>query len=225
MLGVVIPALDEAALLPALLARLCALPEIDVVVADGGSRDGTRELAAAAGARVVLAPGSRGRSLAAGAAAARGEALAFVHADTRPPEGFERRIAGALADPRVVGGAFSLRIAAPGAVYRVLEAGANLRMRALGLPYGDQLIFARRDAYARVGGFRDLPICEDLDFARSLARLGPLAWIDASVAVSARRWQREGWARATARNWLVAALFCAGVSAERLAPLYRPLTR
>jgi rSAM/selenodomain-associated transferase 2 len=212
----VIPCLDEQELLPAALASVREADEL--VVVDGGSRDGSAGLARQAGALVLQAPPSRGGQLRAGAEAARGDWLLFLHADTRLEAGW----AGDLRalPPGVVGGAFRLAIDAPGWGPRLLERAVDLRTRLLGLPYGDQALFARRSAYDAAGGFRPLPLMEDVDFVRRLRRQGPPAWLRRRALTSARRLRRHGLAGATLRNWRVLGCYLLGVSPERLVRLY-----
>jgi len=216
-ISVVIPCLDEQELLPAALASAREGAD-ELVVVDGGSRDGSCQLAREAGALVLQAPASRGGQLRVGAEAARGDWLLFLHADTRLEAGW----AGDLRalPPPVVGGAFSLAIDAPGWGPRLLERAVDLRTRLLGLPYGDQALFARRSAYDAAGGFRPLPLMEDVDFVGRLRRQGPLAWLRRRALTSARRLRRHGLAGATLRNWRVLGCYLLGVSPERLVRLY-----
>lgn len=223
-LSIVVPALDEAASLPALLADLSALTAPhEVVVADGGSTDGTPALARAAGARVVSAERGRGRQLAAGARAARGALLCFLHADAR----LDARAVAAL-DALARGSdapgawAFLLAIDAPERVFRLVERGANARSRRLALPYGDQGLVVSRADYDAAGGYPPWPLMEDVALVRALNRRGRVRLLDAAVTVSARRWRRDGVARRTLANWWLMLRFLAGAEPERLARRYRP---
>ena len=228
-LSVVVPALNEASALPALLSTLASgLPAgYEVVVADGGSTDGTPELAGSGGARIVAAPRGRGRQLRAGAAAADGEVLWFLHADARPDRGTMgevARLATAHAAGAVLGAAHAARLAidAPGAAYRVVEAGANLRSRLASLPYGDQGLLVARSHYEAVGGYPPWPLMEDVALVRALRRAGvPIRLLDGTVTVSARRWQRDGVVRRTLGNWRLLARFLAGADPEELVRRYR----
>ena len=193
-LSVIIPTLNEAEVLPRLLAGLrCAPPE--VIVADGGSSDGTADLARRWGATVVATAPGRARQMNAGAAAARGQWLWFLHADTEVPPDWAAQLHRALADPRVVGGAFATRIAAPGLRYHVLDAWGWWRTRLQRSFYGDQGIFVRRDVFERLEGFADLPACEDLEFSERLCRAGRVVLLPGPLRTSARRWQQRGWRR------------------------------
>ena len=215
--SVVIPALDEAKLLPAAIASV-RQDAAEVLVVDGGSADRTRPVAAAAGARVLESPGGRGPQLDRGAREARGDWIVFLHADTRLEAGWHDALLGL--GPRVVGGAFrfGLDTARPGRRYA--EWAVGLRCRWLGVPFGDQAIFCRRAAYAAAGGFPPEPLFEDLAFVRRLRRLGPLVLLAPRAVTSARRWERDGALFTTVRNNALVLLFLAGVSPRRLAAIY-----
>lgn len=212
-ISVVIPTLDEEAAIGAAIASVAGEAD-EVIVADGGSADATRARAAAAGARVLDAPRGRGAQLQQGAREARGEWLVFLHADTRLEAGWSRCLRDQPA--ATPGGAFRLAIDSPRLALRVIEAGTRLRCRVLRLPYGDQALFARREAYERIGGFRPLPLMEDVDFVRRLSRLGRLALPAHRAVTSARRWERRGVLASTLRNWRVLLLYALGRSPERL---------
>ena len=215
-ISVVIPALDEERHLAAAIQSVRA--DAEVIVVDGGSTDATREVAAREGARVLEAPKGRGRQLDEGARAAAGEWLVFLHADTR----LERGWADALRalSPDVAGGAFRLAVDSPRAGFRAVERGVRLRLRLFALPYGDQGLFVRREAYARVGGMPHLPLMEDVAFVARLRRAGPLAFPSVRAFTSPRRWDRYGIVGTTLRNWSLLARYAAGESPERLARRY-----
>jgi rSAM/selenodomain-associated transferase 2 len=228
-LCVVVPTLDEEARLGALLERLTAADDARdradlVVVSDGGSRDRTRALAAARGARVVLGEAGRGGQLARGAevAAARDEdALVFLHADCLPRVDALRVLREALADGALRWGALEQELDAPGAFFRLAERAARARVRHCGLVYGDCGLFVRGADYRAVGGFAELPLFEDLELSRRLLTRGrPRLVRGARLAVSARRWRDEGVLRATLRNWIIQAAFVLGADPRRLARLY-----
>lgn len=222
-LAIVIPTLDEVCTLDAALAQATAEADL-VVVADGGSVDGTRAVAERHGVPIVVGPPGRGVQLNAGAAAAGrngAEALLFLHADTRLPAGAGAEVRRALARDGTVGGGFALRFDDR---RRLLPLGGRvvtLRTRLTGCPLGDQAQFVRRDVFDALGGFRDWPILEDLDFARRLKRHGRMLLIDRPVTTAARRYLRQGVVRTIATNWTIWALYFAGVPPRRLARLYR----
>jgi rSAM/selenodomain-associated transferase 2 len=221
--SVVIPALDEARELPRALDHLAALPgDWEVVVADGGSRDGT--LALARGHPrvdvVVEAGGGRAAQLNAGVAASTGDPIVFLHADSRLPFGAHAALRGAARPGGPVGGNFALRFHGRGAFAHALGAVYALQRR-LGFYYGDSSVWARRASFTALGGFHALPIMDDYDFVRRLERLGPTACLPGPATTSARRWERAGVVR-TVLSWVVIRwLFVAGVDPARLAGLYR----
>jgi rSAM/selenodomain-associated transferase 2 len=216
-LSVVIPTLNAAPSLPATLACLGGAAA-EVVVADGGSADGTPGLARGLGAAVIEAPRGRGAQLAAGIAAAREPWLLLLHADTRLAPGWAAAVRAAMAEPgRAFHFRFALDDAAPAA--RRLERAVAWRCRMLALPYGDQGLLIHRDLLAAVGGMRPLPLMEDVDLIRRLgrARLGAL---DVVALTSAERWRRDGWLRRSAQNLLCLALWFLGVPARIIARVY-----
>lgn len=221
-LSVVVPALDEAARIGPVLRALLALegsPEI--VVVDGGSRDGTVAAARAFdGVRVIASERGRGAQLHAGALAAHGDVLWFVHADTLAPPDAPRHIAAALADPRTVGGNFGIRFEGPSRAARVLTR-IYARLWLLGLRYGDSAYFVRREDYLAAGGFRPLPIFEDLDLLRRLRRRGRFVRVPAEVVTSSRRFEGRSFALVFLHWTMLQVLFWLGVPAERLGSWYR----
>jgi rSAM/selenodomain-associated transferase 2 len=219
LVSVVVPALDEAAALPALLDHLRALEgRFEVIVADGGSRDATVATAEAhpLAPRVVRAPRGRALQMNAGAAVAQGELIVFLHADSRLPAGAYR----ALTHTRADGGNFAIRFDGGDRFSRVLGAWYALQRRS-GVYYGDSAIWLRRPAFDRLGGFRPLPIMEDYELVRRLERGFDTACLPGPALTSARRWRALGVPR-TVLSWVVIRwLFVAGVAPDRLARLYR----
>jgi rSAM/selenodomain-associated transferase 2 len=222
-LSIVIPALDAARSLPATLASLREgeAAAAEILVVDGGSIDGTPEIAAACGARVLAAPRGRGGQLAAGAAAASGDWLLFLHADTRLEPGWLGEVRRFAADRRNRdrAGYFRLRLDDEGAPPRRLERAVAWRARVLGLPYGDQGLLLCRPFYAGLGGYRALPLMEDVDLVRRIGRrrLVPLA---ASAVTSAARYRTGGYVRRPLRNLACLALYFAGLPPRFIARLY-----
>ncbi len=223
--SIVIPALDEERAIGAALAAALAQAD-DVVVSDGGSRDRTVEIAREMGARVVSGPPGRGRQLNRGAAAA-GEAgrepediLLFLHADTSLPGGGVELVRRAIA-AGAVGGAFEIRFDGRGWVYRLGERVASVRSRWSLLALGDQAQFVRRERFEDLGGFRDWPLLEDLDFMLRLRESGRIAILPQPVVTSARRFAARGPLRTVLGNWWIWTQFVRGVAPEQLAARYR----
>jgi rSAM/selenodomain-associated transferase 2 len=222
-ISAVIPTLNAAGSLGACLASLRANALIgEIIVADGGSGDGTAAAARAGTARVIDAARGRGTQLAAGAAAATGAWLLFLHADCRLDLGWEAAVRTFIAAPGAAGraGYFALALddAAPAA--RRLERLVAWRCRVLGLPYGDQGLLVSRALYDEVGGFAAIPLMEDVNLARRLSRRR-LAPIGARIVASPRRYRDGGYVRRPLRNLLCLSLYFAGVAPRRIARIYR----
>jgi rSAM/selenodomain-associated transferase 2 len=218
-LGFVVPALNEEATLRVNLPAALALAD-DLVVSDGGSTDATLAVAVALGARAVSGAAGRGGQLNRGAAAVAGDVLVFLHADTRLPPEAGAAIRAAVAGG-AAGGAFRLAFDRDGLALRAGARLVNLRSRWLGIALGDQVQFSTRAAFAALGGFRDWPILEDLDFIRRLGRVGPTVLLPGPAVTAARRFTRHGALATVARNWLIWLLYALGVPPARLARLYR----
>jgi len=210
----VVPALNAGRHVGASIETLAGADEI--IVVDGGSSDSTGAVARHGGARLVNAARGRGSQLAAGAAAANGDALLFVHADTRLSPGWPEHARAHLAHSARPA-CFRFRLDDEAWQARILERGVALRTRLLGLPYGDQGLLVRRDVYEQAGGYRPLALMEDVEILR---RVGRPVMLPADAVTSAERWRREGWVRRSLRNLLCLALWQAGVSPDRLAAFY-----
>ena len=219
-ISIVIPALNEAPRIGQAVERARALGTLETIVVDGGSQDGTRDLASAAGAIVLKTRPGRATQQNAGAKAAKGHVLLFLHADCwLAPEG-RTQIEAAFEDPRVEWGAFRQQIEAPGWKYRLLERGNGWRLRNRSLPFGDQGIFVRREAFERLGGFPEVRLMEDVLLARGLRARSRAAMLSGPIFVSARRWEKKGALRQTLRNWALLTAHRLGVSPDRLARYY-----
>ena len=193
---------------------------VEIIVADGGSRDGTVQIARSAGVKVISGPAGRASQMNAGARAACGEILLFLHADTLLPGGFDAMVVRELAREGVVAGAFPLKIDGTGASLRWVEKGVNWRSRFLCLPYGDQAIFIKNKLFWEIGGFPEIPIMEDFALMHRLRRLGKVAIAPAPVLTSPRRWQKLGVLRAILINQLIIIGYLLGVPPARLARWY-----
>ncbi|MGH6953921.1 MAG: TIGR04283 family arsenosugar biosynthesis glycosyltransferase [Alphaproteobacteria bacterium] len=225
MLSVVIPTLNGGQALGALLAELCraraAGMDLEVVVSDGGSTDGTASIARSAGARLVEGPAGRGRQLARGAAEALGAWLLFVHADTRLDPRWAAVVTSFAAEPANAERAAVFRFALDDSSWaaRRLEAGVAWRCRALGLPYGDQGLLLARAFYERLGGFKPIPLMEDVDLVRRIGRRR-IVVLDLPAVTSAARYREDGWVLRPLRNLLCLALYLAGVPPRHILRLY-----
>jgi len=220
-LAIVVPTLNEEAALRHLLPDALAVAT-EVVVSDGGSTDGTLGVARVLGARVVTGPPGRGGQLTRGAEATEAPLLLFLHADTRLPPDAAERMREAVAGG-AVGGGFLVRFDVERPALRLGERLINARTRLTRWPLGDQAQFVTREAFRALGGYRDWPILEDLDFARRLRRYGRTALIASPVTTAARRFEQQGIGRTLATNWLIWALYLCGVSPHRLARLYKQI--
>jgi len=220
-IDVVIPTLNEAA---SLAHTIAVLRDVDrrVIVCDGGSTDDTQAIARDAGAIVIASDPGRGRQLAAGAAAGDAPWLLFLHADTVLGVGWSESVRRFVSDNSnsTRAGYFRLRFASPDPRARRIERLAAWRCRTFGLPYGDQGLLMARACYQRLGGFRPLPLMEDVDLVRRIGRRNLVA-LDAEAITSARRYERDGWLRRPLRNLTCLALYFAGLPASLLQRLYR----
>ncbi len=220
-LSVVVPTLNEERCLKRALASIPRGAEI--VVADGRSEDRTREIAAKQGARVIEGAPGRGAQMNLGAKATSGDTLLFLHADCELGPGATEAIRMALDDKEVVGGSFALRVQPASLGLGLVSLGSNLRARYLGLPYGDQALFVRRSEFERIGGYPDIPIMEDVYFAKRLRARGRMVALDVPVTTTPRHWERLGPFATTLANWIAVSAFFLGVSPHRLAPVYHRL--
>ena len=222
-LSIVMPVLNETSGLGAALRALAPFTArgVQLIVADGGSSDGTSALAQAAGATVINAPRGRALQMNAGAQQADAGVLLFLHADTLLPEDADRLIAQALADGSAVWGRFDVRIAGRSRLLRVVAALMNLRSRWSGIATGDQAMFMTRAAFDAVGGLPAQPLMEDIEISRRLRRLSRPACLRAKVLTSGRRWETRGVWRTVLLMWRLRFAYWRGAAPEHLAELYR----
>ncbi len=221
-LAIVMPALDEAAGIVPILQALQPLRArgVEVVLADGGSSDGTAALAAAYVDTVVVAPRGRALQMNAGVARTRADALLFLHADTRLPARADGLVLQALAGG-ALWGRFDVRIDGRPWLLRIVAALMNLRSRWSGIATGDQALFVTRRAFDAVGGFPPQPLMEDIELSRRLKRLGRPACLRAKVRTSGRRWEARGVWRTVFLMWRLRWRYWRGEPAARLAKAYR----
>jgi rSAM/selenodomain-associated transferase 2 len=218
-LSVVIPTLNAAPRLPATLAALGDADEI--VVADGGSSDGTAAIAAARGAHVIATEPGRGQQLTAGMRVAGNPWLLFLHADTVLEAGWHDEVQQFMALPghKKLAATFHFAVNDDSSAARRLESVVAWRVRRFGLAYGDQGLLIHRDFYAELGGFRPWPLMEDVDLVRRIGR-HRLCLLHAVARTSAERWRRDGWHKRSARNLGCLALYFAGVPPHFIQRLY-----
>ena len=216
-LSVILPALNAAQTLPWCLANLREGHEL--IVVDGGSSDGTQSIAREHGAMVVTSPRGRGTQLRNGADAASGDWLLFLHADTEVGPGWSEAVDRHVSSNAEAAGFFRFKLRTDAWQARVVEAGVGIRARFLRLPYGDQGLLISRTLYREVGGYKPVPLLEDVDLIRRLGRrrLRPLA---AYAATSAERWEKDGWLARSARNLGCLAFYLGGASPIRVAQIY-----
>jgi len=221
MISVIIPAIDEKIFIRQTVRSALAGKNVEVIVADGGSIDGTRELSASLGARVVPTHKGRAAQMNEGVGHALGDILLFVHADSVLPRGYDDAIRSALADSDVAAGAFSLSFHEGDFVMDLIAFGANLRSRYLKLPYGDQGFFVRKGTFYNAGGFPEVPIMEDVAFIRTMKKKGRVVILHSKVSTSSRRFQAVSPFRTWVLNQLAMVGFFLGMPLDDLAVLYR----
>lgn len=217
MLSIIVPTLNEAAGIAATLARLAPLRRrgAEVIVADGGSDDDTAAIAAPLADRVVIAPRGRASQMNAGAAAATGDMLLFLHADTMLPDD-----ADGLVPPDRPWGRFDIRIEGRHPLLRVVAAMMNLRSRLTGVCTGDQAIFVRRPLFTEIGGYADIPLMEDIALSKTLRRRAWPACLSQRVTTSGRRWEARGVLRTIVLMWRLRFDYWRGVEPRELAVRY-----
>jgi rSAM/selenodomain-associated transferase 2 len=222
-LSIIVPMLNEALVLPDLLEHLLHLRRggVEVVLADGGSEDGSAAIAASAGFAIVRAERGRARQMNAAAAAASGDVLLFLHADTRLPDGAIQLIDAALADGRHAWGRFDVEFDLRTWTMEATAFGMNLRSRLSGIATGDQALFMTRAVFDAVGGFPDQPLMEDVEITSRLRTRSRPACIRRPVLTSARRWQSRGPWRTILLMWRLRLAYWCGASPVDLARQYR----
>ncbi|MBX6426457.1 MAG: TIGR04283 family arsenosugar biosynthesis glycosyltransferase [Variibacter sp.] len=221
-LSIVIPVLNEAAGIESLLASLAPLRArgVEIIVVDGGSGDGTAALARAGADQVLSAPRGRGAQMNAGAAAARGDVLLFLHADTRLPADADRLVCDGLAASGRRWGRFDVRIEGRSAMLPLVALGMNVRSRLTGIATGDQALFVSRGAFAQAGGFPDIPLMEDIEMSRRLKRISRPLCLRARVVTSGRRWDERGAWRTILLMWRLRLAHFFGTAPDVLARRY-----
>jgi rSAM/selenodomain-associated transferase 2 len=225
-LSVIIPVLNEIAGINSVIDHLRTIDPghlAEIIVVDGDPKGSTINAIKESSVRKLVSIRGRASQMNRGAELAQGGILLFLHADTHLPEKAFSLIREALSDSCYVAGAFSLGIDSEKSIFRVTEKYVRLRTRLTNAPFGDQAIFIRRDRFAQLGGYKEMPLMEDVDLMKRIRRRGDrVRIIPEKVKTSPRRYEREGVLFCTLRNWTLQFLYALGVSPERLATWYRP---
>ena len=221
-LSIILPALDEADIIADALAALAPLRQrgAEVIVVDGGSRDGTVDLARPAADRVIASPRGRAAQMNAGAALARGAVLLFLHADTRLPGNADALVLAGLERSGRAWGRFDIAIAGRSPLLAIVAAAINFRSRLTRIATGDQAIFVSRDVFAAVGGFPDIALMEDVALSRALKRISRPVCVAAKVTTSGRRWEQHGVLRTVVLMWRLRLAYFLGAEPATLARRY-----
>ncbi len=224
-ISVIVPVLHEEAIinrcLDAVRRSADGFARCELIVVDGDPAGSTLAALGSADARGIVAPRGRAAQMNAGARAASGETLLFLHADTELPRGWPGAVKAVLGDRNIVGGAFDMEIDSDRLIYTIIARMSSRKHRITRIPYGDQAIFIRRDYFMRIGGYREIPLMEDVELMKRVKRLGGrIALLRERVRTSPRRWEEEGVLYATLRNYLLQILYGAGVPPEKLVRYY-----
>jgi rSAM/selenodomain-associated transferase 2 len=219
-ISVIIPVLNEEKNIAATLTELQHLKPDEMILVDGGSSEGSREVCQKFGVEFYPSPLGRARQMNFGAQRANGDVLLFLHADTRlPPSAFDD-IRAALRDRQVLGGRFDLQLDNPRPMLKLVGFMISLRSRLSKVGTGDQAIFVRREIFEELGGYPDIPLMEDVAFSRALKRHGAVACLRSRVVSSARRWEMDGIWRTILKMWMLKTLYLLGISPVRLKRYY-----
>jgi rSAM/selenodomain-associated transferase 2 len=219
-ISVIVPVLNEEKSIAASLMELQRLKPEEMIIVDGGSSDETREICQRFGVELYPSPPGRARQMNFGAQRATGDVLLFLHADTRlPPSAFDD-IRTALQDRKVLGGRFDIQLDSPRPLVKLIGFMISLRSRLSKVGTGDQAIFVRRETFAELSGYPDIPLMEDVAFSRALKRRGAVACLRSRVVSSARRWEMDGIVRTILKMWTLKTLYLLGISPVRLKRYY-----
>lgn len=217
--------MNEAPLIDSIIHHICGLEraeETEIVVVDGDPEGGTLRAISRNNVKKIKSPRGRGKQMNEGAKVAGGNTLLFMHADTELPTNSLQLIEAAMRDKRYVAGAFDLGIRSKSYLFRIIEVAVSLRSRATKIPFGDQAIFIRKDYFHKIGGYKDIPIMEDVEIMERIKKRGDkILIIPQRVLTSSRRWEKEGVLYCTLRNWLLQIFYLLGVSPHKLSRFYR----
>jgi rSAM/selenodomain-associated transferase 2 len=219
-ISVIVPVFNEEKNIAVTLAELQRLKPDEMILVDGGSSDATRKICQRFGVELYLSRPGRAAQMNFGAQRASGDVLLFLHADTRlPPSAFDD-IRAALQDRQVLGGRFDLQLDSPRPLLKLIGFMISLRSRLSKVGTGDQAIFVRREIFAELSGYPDIPLMEDVAFSRALKRRGAVACLRSQVVSSARRWEIDGIGRTILKMWTLKTLYLLGISPVRLKRYY-----
>lgn len=225
MLSIIVPVLNEQGQINSLIEHINGQDydgDFEIIIVDGDPQCGTIKAIRDNSVICITSSKGRARQMNAGAAIARGAVLIFLHADTKLPEGALQKISQVLGNPKYIGGAFDLGIDSDRLILKYIAVRASFRSRLNRIPYGDQAIFIRKNYFDKIGGFRDIPLMEDVDLMRRIKKDGKKIHIlRDKVITSARRWENEGAVYTTLRNQIIVFLYYLGVSPHKLAKLYK----
>jgi len=216
----IVPVLNEAALLPGAIERFRHIGVDELVYADGGSTDSTREQLQAAGVRWVSSRPGRSAQMNRGAVECVSDILLFIHVDTSVSSSHIEAVLESMRDRRMAGGRFDVQLSGTHPAFRIIESMINMRSRLSRISTGDQAMFVRRNIFERLGGFPDQPLLEDVAFSRRLKRAGQIACLRQRVETSSRRWEECGIVRTILLMWWLRLRFWLGADPARLWQLY-----
>lgn len=223
-ISIIIPVLNEFRIINFTIEHLYTLDSsgtVEIIVVDGSPHGDTINTITRSNVQKISGQKGRGSQMNQGAAVAGGDILLFLHADTRLSHDALDQIVAATQQPDVVGGAFDLGIQSEKKIFRLIETGASIRSRLTRIPYGDQAIFLQKRFFDQIGGYRDIPIMEDVELMQRVKKAGKkIKIISRKVQTASRRWEKEGIVYCTLRNWSLRTLYLLGVPPEKLKKFY-----